>query len=85
MKHAVLNIANTGGRHTRDFSAAPTKEGNCTMATACLCGDLGDEEIGAVPVVAEEAKEDQVSDAPGSPAGGRLKTPPRRSALSWTP
>ena len=55
------------------------------MATACLCGDLGDEEIGAVPVVAEEAKEDQVSDAPGSPAGGRLKTPPRRLALPWTP
>ena len=64
MKHAVLNIANSGGHHTRDFSAAPTKEGNCTMATACLCGDLGDEEIGAVPVVAEEAKEDQASDAP---------------------
>lgn len=32
------------------------------MATACLCGDLGDEEIGAVPVVAEEAKEDQASE-----------------------
>ena len=81
MKHAVINFANSGGRHTRDFSAAPTKEGNCTMATACLCGDIGDEEIGAVPVVAEEAKEDQASDAPGSP----VKTPPRRSALSWTP
>ncbi|KAH8077620.1 phosphoprotein phosphatase [Aureococcus anophagefferens] len=27
------------------------------MATACLCGDLGDEEIGAVPVVAEEAED----------------------------
>jgi hypothetical protein len=38
------------------------------MATACLCGDLGDEEIGAVPVVAEEAKEDQASDAPLLPS-----------------